>query len=578
MAHDTGLVHPRNVPVEASPLSTVAPGDKLPGHCDTEVPVDTLLRIGFDAPPVLGQRGTIQIHRAEDGAVVDAIELADPFAIYDGSARKLTTNLSSSKVNVIGGLRTGIDRVRVVNYVPVMTSDNTAVIFPHNNRLAYGTTYYVTIDDGVLSGTIGGADFHGLDPGVWFFTTKAVRPASYAVADDNSADFATVQGAIDAVPPGNTSPVTIDIAPGVYQELLFIANKNNVTLRSDDSVATVIQYENCDGFNPGTGSAQTVTSPGPSGTLPPGDLEAGGRAVLLAGPADLLALDGITLMNTHVQNATTLRDGTPLNTGLTFINYVSAITQAETIYFNTGFNTTIPAGRLIARGSNFVSFQDTVQVKGWSWFYDCFITGDVDFIWGNANAAVFERSEIKSRFRTQIASVLQSRAYLGYGDTATPTSYNRSYPGFVILQSALTKEDGAFSAYLARSPGAAASTGGGTPPVYYYYNYDIIAVVSSMLDSHIDPLGWSTPGPNVAGTAVTGWREYGSVTPDGTLVDTSRRLSFTSTPPTTSGHSSIQLTSEDVATFFPDRETIFSGATNGVRSTIGYPGGWSPQP
>src|SRR5260370_12415035 len=109
-----------------------------------------------------------------------------------------------------------------------------------------------------------------------------------AVLPDGSADFATVEGAIDAVPAGNTAPVTINIAAGVYQEMLFIRNKNNLTLKGADSVATVIQYENCDGFNPGTGAGQSVTSPGPGGTLPAGNLDGGGRALLLVNGADRL--------------------------------------------------------------------------------------------------------------------------------------------------------------------------------------------------------------------------------------------------------------------------------------------------
>lgn len=74
-----------------------------------------------------------------------------------------------------------------------------------------------------------------------------------------------------------------------------------------------------------------------------------------------------TLKNTHAQGSTTLRDGTPLNASLTYVNYRSAITQAETIYFNTGFNSSNPGARLVAKQSNFVSYQDTIQVKGWSW-------------------------------------------------------------------------------------------------------------------------------------------------------------------------------------------------------------------
>jgi hypothetical protein len=300
--------------------------------------------------------------------------------------------------------------------------------------------------------------------------------------------------------------------------------------------------------------------------------------VVLVNGADLLTLDGITLKNSHSQNATTLLDGTPLDGSVTHVNYSSAITQAETIYFNTSFTSTRPAGRLVAKHSNFVSFQDTIQVKGWSWFYDCFITGDVDFIWGNANAAVFERCEIKSRFRNNIPSVVQSRAYLGYGTGSMPSNYNQSYPGFVFLNCSLTKEPGAFNAYLARSPGQPSSSSSGSPPVYYYTNYDIIAYINSTLDGHIAAQGWSTPGPNLPGNAIIGWREYGSFTPAQLPVNVSNRLTTTSSPPSTTGNSSIELKSDDVAAFFRNRQTIFQGATDGTLTTTGYPGGWNPQP
>jgi hypothetical protein len=33
-------------------------------------------------------------------------------------------------------------------------------------------------------------------------------------------------------------------------------------------------------------------------------------------------------------------------------------------------------GTLVAKHSNFISYQDTLELKGVSWFYDCFVTGD----------------------------------------------------------------------------------------------------------------------------------------------------------------------------------------------------------
>ena len=174
--------------------------------------------------------------------------------------------------------------------------------------------------------------------------------------------------------------------------------------------------------------------------------------------------------------------------------------------------------------------------------------------------------------------MVQSRAYLGYGSTMMPSGYDQSYPGFVFLNCALTKEDGAFTAYLARSPVTTAVSSSGTPPVYYYTQYDIVAFINSTMDSHIAAQGWSTAGPNLDGTAVAGWREYGNFTTGRLPVNVSNRLSATSNPASSTGNSSIQLKSEDAAIFFADRASIFDGATNGRLSTTGYPGGWEPQP
>jgi pectin methylesterase-like acyl-CoA thioesterase len=590
-----GLVNARTVPVGPSTPLAVSAGATLPASGATEVPVDTQLRIGFDGAPTLGATGTIQIHRSADGTVVDAINLADPYAIYDGtsSIKKLTTNQTSSKVNVIGGLTTGIDQVRVVNYVPITFSGNTAIIHPHNNRLAYNTQYYVTIDDGVLGGSISGTPFAGITSNTgWTFTTKAsapTNPTTLNVAADNSADFATVQGAIDAVSANGTA--TIDISPGVYEELLFI-RKKSITLRGTDSVATVIQYDNCDGFNPGTGSGQSVSNPGSLATLPAGNLTGGGRAVVLTGAATPVVLDTITIKNLHGQGSyviPTLPASYAITKGdtssPTFVNYGSGpVTPAEALYFNVSFGSGNPPtepGQLIAKHSNFVSYQDTLQVKGWSWFYDCFITGDVDFIWGSANAALFERSEIKSRNNATGASVVQSRAYLGYGSTPTPSTYAIAYPGFVFLNCALTKEDGDFTAYLARSPGAATVSGSAAP--YLYSQYDVVSFIDCNMDSHIAAVGWNVtggnpPGANLSPTPIGGWREYRSFTPSGRYVDVGQRLessplSGTSTNP----GGSMQLPDAAASTFFRDRATIFGGATDGTYTTTGNPG-WNPQP
>ena len=592
----TGLVNPRTVPVTPSTPLAVASGAMLPANGATGVPVDTLLRIGFDSAPTLGATGTISIFES-NGTMVDTINVADPYAIYNGTS--LATNQTSTKVNVIGGLNSGIDQVRVVNYIPIMISGNTATIFPHNNKLAYGTTYYVTIDNGLFNGTIATVPFAGIAANAWTFTVKPTAPTTLMVAADNSADFATVQGAIDAIPVKNATPLTVSIAPGVYQELLFIRSKKNITfLGTNNGLDAVIQYDNCDGFNPTTGGGQAVTAAVAPATLPTipgyngaaaGPLTPGGRPVMLITNTTGIVLDGITLENLQGQGSLvlpTLPTSTTVTAGATssptYTGYASAVTQAETLYFNTSFTNLTAPGTLIAEHSNFISYQDTLQLKGFSWFYDSFVTGDVDFIWGDTNAALFERCEIKSRFNTNGASVVQSRAYLGFGTTAAPASFATSYPGFVFLNSALTKEPGTFTAYLARSSGAAI-TSGTAPAEIYYLQYDIVSYVGCTMDTHIAPVGWNVipsnpPGANVRPNPVTGWREYGSLTPDGLPLDVSQRLVDPAPAGTVaSPGGSLQLSTANVTTFFPDRAVILQGATDGTYVTTGLPA-FNPTP
>jgi pectinesterase len=578
LATGTGLVNPRTVPVTASTPLAVAAGAMLPANNATGVPVDTLLRIGFDGPPTLGTSGIIAIHLASNGAIVDTINIADPYAVY--SAGVLTTaSLNTSKVNIIGNVAGGVSQVRVVNYIPIFVSGNTVTIVPHNNKLTYATAYYVTIDNGLIVGTISSTTFTGISSATaWAFTIKPAAPTTLNVANDDSADFATVQGAIDSFAPGSTAR-NINIAPGVYQEMLFLRSKNNVTFKGTaNGLDTVIQYDNSDPFNPGAGQGQTVTGgtiPG-LGTATLGPWSGGGRAVLLISSASGVVFGGITIKSLHAQGSLL----PPPPSSPTYTNYTPS-SASETIYFNAS-----QTGTLVAKHSNFVGYQDTLQLKGVNWFYDSFVTGDTDFIWGNANTALFEQCEIKSRVNANGSSIVNSRAILGTGATAVPPDYNTSFAGFVFLNSALTKEAGTFTAFLARSPGAVPAATG-TP--FVYLGYDIVSFIACTMDAQIPAVGWnaagqtSALGANVKPNPVTGWREYHSMSPTGQLLDVSQRLPD-STPPDagapdagTPPGGSIQLSDGNVASFFPNRATILHGATDGTYTTTGL-ASFSPVP
>jgi pectin methylesterase-like acyl-CoA thioesterase len=168
--------------------------------------------------------------------------------------------------------------------------------------------------------------------------------------------------------------------------------------------------------------------------------------------------------------------------------------QAETIYFNSGSN----AHKLTIEGCKLVSWQDTFLTKGEVWVYKTIIAGHCDFIWGYPKACLFEECELRVR---AAGYIVQARVP------------DASYPGFVFLNCNIVK-DGDMkegSVYLARS--------GGDTSVY-----DNVVYVNCTMPSIIAPEGWHTskaPTPSVP-TATSGWREYGSVKPDGSSASGSR--------------------------------------------------------
>jgi pectate lyase len=172
-----------------------------------------------------------------------------------------------------------------------------------------------------------------------------------------------VQGALNYAMQNlaKTAPVTINVKNGVYDELLYLNGKDNVTIKGESRDGVVIRYTNNETLNSGTGSSQSATVAGSP---------AGGRAVMLVEASDMLVLDNLSMKNTTIRSA-------------------SISGQAETLYFNSDT-------RMIAKNASFYSEQDTLNLKGWAWFYNTLVAGNVDFIWGSSHAALFENSEIRS--------------------------------------------------------------------------------------------------------------------------------------------------------------------------------------
>ena len=190
--------------------------------------VDTPYSITFSNPPTLGNSGYIRVYDANTLALHDSLNLG-----------------ASTQTKVIGGA--------TYKYIPVVIAGNTAYISMHTNLL-YGHTYYVTVDSSVFGGVAG---WNGItNPASWSFTTKSSSPTSGAtniiVAADGSGDFASVQGAVDFVPSGNTTPTTIQIRNGVYREIVFNNNRNNLTFAGESRDQTIISCTNRESMNSGS--------------------------------------------------------------------------------------------------------------------------------------------------------------------------------------------------------------------------------------------------------------------------------------------------------------------------------------
>ncbi|MFC5462712.1 pectinesterase family protein [Massilia niabensis] len=478
-------------------------GVAVPAAMEGAAYVDSTLKLVFDKPPVLGTGGTIRVFRQADDALVDVIRL-------------------TGETDMLG--YPGQDLVRKVNTTPIQISGNTVTIKLHSNKLDYDTAYYVAIADGVFTGTsLGGVPFAGIGKlGGWSFTTRAAVPSGSTVTvdDDGAADFRTVQGALSYAMKHFTKaePVTIKVMDGEYEELLYLRGKDNVSIVGQSRDGVVIRYTNHNTLNPFTGGSQVASATAAA---------TGGRAVMLVESSDMLSLDTLSINNTTLRTAAT--------------------GQAETLYFNND------GGRLIAKNSAFYSEQDTLNLKGFNWFYRSLVSGNVDFIWGGSRAALFEESEIRT-----------------IGDTSSPTSggyvlqarvVNPTDKGFVFLNSSLTRgpgrgplksevPDGA--TWLARSPGGTSS-------------FDNIAFINTRMDKHVAPAGWaglgvnSQPAPNpVVPNATSGWREYGTTDLAGNPLDLRLRVG------------GYLLSTDEVEAGFSTRAKVFAGYGNGA--------GWNPQP
>lgn len=288
---------------------------------------------------------------------------------------------------------------------------------------------------------------------------KAI-PNKLTVSKDGLGDFSTVQGAIDAVPVDNTEHVEIFIHDGVYKEVVTIPRtKPFIDLQGESANGTIITYDNYSGKEKPTG--------GTYGT-------SGSASVYLY--ADDFTAKNITFENSFDESSVDVKNK-----------------QAVAVYTR--------GDRMSFKNVRFIGNQDTLYTNGGSqYFYQCYIEGDVDFIFGGARA-VFEECEIFSLDR-------KSSTNNGYV-TAASTLINEPY-GYLFINSRLLSNAPDGTVHLGR-------------PWHPGGNPDAIASVvfmNSYLGAHINPEGWTDmSGFSAADARFYEYQNYGP----GAVINESRR-------------------------------------------------------
>ncbi len=267
----------------------------------------------------------------------------------------------------------------------------------------------------------------------------------FVVAADGSGDFKTVQAAVDAAPVDSATRTTILVRRGTYAELVVVPReKKNLTLRGEDRRGTVIAATN---------NAK---------------LNTGGRRELVSVAADDFILENLTLHNLTPKGGT----------------------QAEAIR--------VRADRVILRGCEFKSFQDTLRLDGRVYVRDCYVEGDVDYVWGGGTV-YFDRCTFHS---LNNGYLVQSRN-------------DEAHDGYVFVDCTLTGAPHLERYVLARiEPGR--------------FPHSHVAFIDCKIGSFLSPVGWlldKAPGAETVGPAdgVRFW-EYRSTDLAGKPLDVSARL------------------------------------------------------
>ncbi|HEX3100288.1 MAG TPA: pectinesterase family protein, partial [Pyrinomonadaceae bacterium] len=348
---------------------------------------DVQLKLTFKEKPAIGKSGMIRVYDAANDRLVDTLDMSIPpgptkpvdpairakeylkFPYpYDrtsrptnrdtkpgtGSAGAVPTSSTDYQLTIIGGFTDGF------HFYPVIVNESTATIQLHHDLLEYGKTYYVQIDADVLSVP---GEFAGIDGKKWTFTTKSKAPSANAtqltVSPDGTGDFNTVQGALDTIPDHSKKRITIKVRNGLYQEIVYIRNKENVTLLGESQDKTIVRYANSEVFNPHPANIRTNPE---KGTFP------SRRAAVTVDNCDDIHIVNMTLETTVYGQA----EGLLINGDRNILSHVTVIGSGDALQAN---------GSIYMVDSTIQGAGDSILGRGTLFCERCTIKSNGVFMW-----------------------------------------------------------------------------------------------------------------------------------------------------------------------------------------------------
>ncbi|MGF9696581.1 pectinesterase family protein [Paenibacillus sp. MABNR03] len=238
------------------------------------------------------------------------------------------------------------------------------------------------------------------------------------VSAEKDGDFTRLQAALDSISQKDYSDVTIRIKPGVYREKIVIpSDAPPILLLGEDPEATIISWSD---------NAHTLDEDGkPLGTFRSGTMNIFSKQ--------------FTAENITIQNASGPGTG----------QAVAAFVDGDQAVF---------------RRVRFLGDQDTLYTgQGKQYYNDCYIEGDVDYIFGPATA-LFDRCHLHNK---------RSRGYITAASTPEGTSF-----GYVFLDCRITSGEGVRDMYLGRP----------------WRPYGHVAFLRTVMDGSITGEGWHNWG------------------------------------------------------------------------------------